>query len=50
MTTSTWTSIAICGGGGTQNKTKQFCGMGAVEPEKKACGVLGVSRLKAHAG
>lgn len=53
MTTSTWTSIAICGGGGTQNKTKQsnFAAWEqSSEPEKKACGVLGVSRLKAHAG
>lgn len=53
MTTSTWTSIAICvwGGGGPKTKQSNFAAWEqSSEPEKKACGVLGVSRLKAHAG
>lgn len=49
MTTSTWTSIAIWGG--PKTKQSNFAAWEqSSEPEKKACGVLGVSRLKAHAG
>lgn len=38
-------------GGGPKTKQSNFAAWEqSSEPEKKACGVLGVSRLKAHAG
>lgn len=41
----------LWGGGGPKTKQSNFAAWEqSSEPEKKACGVLGVSRLKAHAG